>query len=59
MCTLAASIGLVVGLTAEWGVISGILRSGQAFDLLLVIEAAVVLVIVALLFGSTKQSGAS
>ena len=55
ICTIAAAVGLVVGFTAELGVISGALRSGDTFDLVLIVEAAIVLAIVAVLFGSTKQ----
>src|SRR2546430_8525041 len=55
ICTIAAAVGLVVGFTAELGVISGALRSGDTFDLVLIVEAAIVLAIVAVLFRSTKH----
>ena len=56
ICTVAGSIGLLVGLTAEWGVISGAMRSGSSYDTVLVLEVAIVAAIVALLIGTTRQS---
>jgi hypothetical protein len=58
IATIAASVGVLVGLAVEWGAIAGALRGGQQFDLVLVIEAAVVLMIVALLFGATRRPSA-
>lgn len=54
ICTLATAIGLFVGVTAEWSIITGALDSGQAFDLVLVIEAALVLLVVVVLIGATR-----
>ncbi len=56
VCTVATSVGLVVGLTAEWGIVSGAMRDGNSFDLVLVIEAALVAAIIALLAGSITQA---
>jgi hypothetical protein len=56
VCMIAGSIGLLVGLSAEVGVISGAMRSGNSFDMVLVIEMAVVAAVVALLYGSIRQA---
>jgi hypothetical protein len=56
ICAVAGSIGVLVGLTAEWGVLTGAMRSGGSFDLVLVIEAALVAAIVVLLVGSTRAA---
>jgi hypothetical protein len=56
VCMVAGSIGLLVGLTAEWGVITGAMGSGNSFDVVILVEAIVVAAIVALLAGSTRQS---
>ena len=53
---VAATVGLVVGLAVEIGIISGVLLNGHTFDLVLVIEAAAVLVFAALLAGTSGQS---
>lgn len=53
--TVAAAVGLLVGMTAEWGVITGAMGSGQSFDLVLVIEAVLVLLVVVLLMGTMRQ----
>lgn len=55
VCTIAGAVGLLVGVTAEWGVITGAMGSGQSFDLVLVIEAVLVLLVVVLLMGSMRQ----
>ena len=55
ICTVAAAVGLFTGLVAEWSVITGALRSGDSFDLVLVIEMALVALVVALLVGATRQ----
>jgi hypothetical protein len=51
----ATAIGLLVALTVEWGVISGAVKSGQFLELVLVGEAAVVLVVAALVSGTRRR----
>ena len=55
ICTVAGAIGVLVGLVAEWSIIAGALQSGQTFDFVLVVEAALVLLVVMLLVGVTRQ----
>jgi len=55
ICATATAIGLLVGLTAEWGVVSGLVFSGHFLGLVLVGVAATVLVIAALLAGTTRR----
>ena len=54
--TIATCIALLVGLIAEFGVVSGSLGSGHSFDMVLVIEVALVAAIVFILFGATRQA---
>ena len=55
ICTLAAALGLLVGLVAEWGVISGAVASGRSFDLWLVIECALVAGVAVLLLAAIRK----
>jgi len=55
LCTVAAAMGLLVGLLAEWGLIAGALSSGQRLDLVLVIEGALVALVVVMLIGATRR----
>ena len=55
VCVVAASVGLLVGLVAEWSVIAGAVKGGS-FDMVLVIEAAIVAAIVFLLVGATRRA---
>jgi hypothetical protein len=53
--TLAAAVGLLVGLVAEWGLIGGAVASGRSFDLWLVIEVALVAAVAVLLIAAIRQ----
>jgi hypothetical protein len=53
---IATTIALLVGFTAELGVISGGIASGRSFDMVLVIEVALVAASVAILFGATRRA---
>ena len=55
LCTVAAAMGLLVGLLAEWGLIAGALSSGQRLDLVLIIESALVALVIVMLIGATRR----
>jgi hypothetical protein len=52
MGAAAVTIAVVVGLTVEWGIVSGVLRNAQWFDMVLVVEAAGLALVAALLAGA-------
>jgi hypothetical protein len=54
--TIATCIALLVGLITELGVVSGGIASGRSFDMVLVIEIALVAAIVLILIGATRQA---
>jgi hypothetical protein len=54
--TLAAAIGLLVGIVAEWGAISGALANGWSFDRWLAIEVGIVAVMVLVLIAATRKA---
>ena len=54
--TLAGAIGLVVGIAAEWGAITGALADGWSFDRWLAIEVAFVAVLVLVLIAATRKA---
>ena len=56
MGTIAAAIGVLVGIVAEWGAISGALADGWSFDRWLAIEVAIVAVMVLVLIAATRKA---